>query len=348
MKKKVSISYFLSFCFATTLLFGCQTIQNASLPDDPSSKMSVTERYNRGRSFIDSDLYDSAIEDFNETLKADPFYAPAHNSLGVVWKEKGEYELAIAEFGKAIALDPTLTEAYNNRGVTSFIVNDYDNAVEDFNTIIQQTNPILAAAYNNRGIIWKNKGEYAKAIVDYTRAIEINPKLASAYHDRGNAWGKKGNYDQAISDFDKALEIVPREAIVYDKRGNAWARKGDYGKAISDFEAALRISSELVTACNNLAWLLSTCPEGRYRDGDKAVKLAQRALELSPDVSSMDTLAAAYAEAGRFDDATEIMERLLLLLYQREPETLKVYKEHLASYKSDRPWREEWSGRNAE
>lgn len=279
----------------------------------PKAELSAAEWFKKGTSHAAKRHYDEALEAYNKALKKDSLYASVYFYRAQVWEEKGKLKKAIKDYNKVLKI-----------------------------------NPGLEKAYNYRGNVWESRGKLDKAIRDYTKAIELNPELASAWHDRGNAWGKKGNYDQAISDFDKALEIAPREAIIYDKRGNAWARKGDYGKAISDFDTALRISPDLVTACNNLAWLLSTCPNASYRDGIRAVRLAQRALELSPDVSSMDTLAAAYAEAGRFDDAVETMERLLLLLYQRDPESLKSYRKHLASYKSEKPWREEWSGRNAE
>ena len=310
--KSVSAKRKLVFLLIVSLLgSGCHFFHKNDA--SPEKKLNAGEWFAKGTAWAAKGDFDPALDAYNKALKKDSLYASVYFYRAQIWEEKGKLKKAISDYNKVLKINPRLEKAYNYRG----------NA-------------------------WESRGKIEKAIADYTRAIEINPKLASAYHDRGNAWGKKGNYDQAISDFDKALEMAPREAIVYDKRGNAWARKGDFKKAISDFDAALRISSDLVTACNNLAWLLSTCPEARYRDGVRAVRLAQRALELSPDVSSMDTLAAAYAEAGRFDDAVEIMERLLLLLYQREPETLKVYREHLASYESDRPWREEWSGRNAE
>ena len=62
-----------------------------------------------------------------------------------------------------------------------------------------------------------------------------------------------------------------------------------------------------MTAQNDLAWLLATCPDNSVRNGQKAVELAQQAVQLSngrsPEI--LDTLAAAYAEAGRFHEAVE-------------------------------------------
>ena len=56
---------------------------------------------------------------------------------------------------------------------------------------------------------------------------------------------------------------------------------------------------------NNLAWLLASCPNAAFRNGPEAVRLATRACESTGYAKPLliGTLAAAQAEAGRFDDA---------------------------------------------
>ena len=216
----------------------------------------------------------------------------------------------------------------------------YGDAIKAFSEIIR-TNPRDADAYNNRGVVWHHKGDDDRAIADYTKALDIDPLFSNAYNNRGVAWFHKGDDDRAIADYTEAVEINPRYANAYNNRGGAWHRKGEYGRAIADYTKALELNPNYANAYNSQAWILATCPDEKYRDGGQAVELAQKAVELDPGVNTLDTLAAAYAEVGRFGDAITTEERVLSLLsIESEAEGLREYIEHLESYKSHKPWRE--------
>jgi tetratricopeptide (TPR) repeat protein len=86
-------------------------------------------------------------------------------------------------------------------------------------------------------------------------------------------------------------------------------------EAIVQYQKALQIEPDYAKALNNLAWVLATCPQASLRNGNKAVALAQRANQLTGDGNPvvLGTLAAAYAEAGRFSEAVETAQRALQL-----------------------------------
>ena len=221
---------------------------------------------------------------------------------------------------------------------------DYDKAIVLFTKAIESGElsvKQLAIIYGGRGNVWCDKGDYDKAISDYTKAIEINPQYDKPYYSRGSAWYDKGDYDRAIADYTKAIEINPQYANAYYNRGYVWGDKGKYDKAISDYTKVIEINPKHVSAYNGLAWLMATCPDDRYRDGKQAVVLAEKAVKLDETTSRLDTLAAAYAEAGRFQDAIKTQERAITRLKQEGgAEDLPEYEEHLASYKAGKPWRE--------
>jgi tetratricopeptide (TPR) repeat protein len=85
--------------------------------------------------------------------------------------------------------------------------------------------------------------------------------------------------------------------------------------AVRAYEAALAAAPDDLTALNNIAWQRAAHPDEKIRDGAAAVKYAGRAAELSKhaEPSILDTLAAAYAQAGRFDDAVATAEKALAI-----------------------------------
>jgi tetratricopeptide (TPR) repeat protein len=268
---------------------------------------------------------------------------------GIAEAQKGNYDVAIRLYTKAIESgelsQQDLSTIYYNRGNAWYYKGDYDKAIADYDKVVE-IDPRPAAAYTNRGNAWRKKGDYDKAIVDYTKAIEsagLSPQdLSNTYDNRGMVWMKKGDYDKAIADYTKAIEINPKGSLAYYHRGIVWKKKGDYDKAIADYDRVVEIDPKDAWAYNRLAWLMATCPDDRYRDGKRAVGLAEKAVQLKETASRLDTLAAAYAEAGRFQDAIQTQERSIKLA-EKEGKTkhLAEFKEHLESYKAGKPCREE-------
>ena len=164
-----------------------------------------------------------------------------------------------------------------------------------------------AKDYINRGNAWRDQGEHDKAITAFTEAIRLAPHEAAAYFNRGLAWSGKHEYDKAIADYDEALRLNPSFYQVYVNRGIAWGKKGEYGKAIADYSQTPLIKPMDTYAYNGLAWLYATCPDEKYRNGQKAVENATKAYQSDGGQHwyFLGTLAAAYAQNGDFAKAVE-------------------------------------------
>jgi Flp pilus assembly protein TadD len=194
---------------------------------------------------------------------------------------------------------------------------------------------------------WVEKGlkligqqQYDEAIEAFSIAIDIIPRDYQAYNYRGVVWALKGDFDQAIADYDKALKILPRYAAAFNNRGFAQTQKGDLQQSLNDYTRALEINPYFVDAYNNKAWILATSADKRYRNGAQAIMLAQKAVELKPDVESLDTLAAAYAAVGNFEAAIDTQKKAVqkLLLAEKKSEVPK-YLAHLNTYRSQQALR---------
>jgi tetratricopeptide (TPR) repeat protein len=170
-----------------------------------------------------------------------------------------------------------------------------------------------------------------------TQQKQDESRDAKFYNNRGIAFGEKGQYDQAISDFNQAIEMNPRYNKAYNNRGIVYRLKGQYNQAISDFNKAISINPLEAEAYNNLAWLFATAGAQGFRNGKKAVELALNACRLSDwkNAEYLDTLAAAYARAGDFDNAVKWEEKVL---ESSESADMSEFRQRLHFYRERKPW----------
>jgi tetratricopeptide (TPR) repeat protein len=122
-------------------------------------------------------------------------------------------------------------------------------------------------------------------------------------------------------------------------RADAHLNIGEHVQAVKDFDAALAIDDEDTGVLNNFAWVLATSPDDEVRDGERAVKLATKAVELTEEKQAhiLSTLAAAYAETGDFEAARKWSQKSVDL---NDPEHAEQLAKELASYEDSKPWRE--------
>jgi len=171
-----------------------------------------------------------------------------------------------------------------------------DNAVAHFilaNALMEQGDAVVAAEH-------------------YTEAIRLKPDYQDARLNLALALQREGKTDEAMTELQGSLQADPSFAKAHSALATLLSQQGQTASAIARYREALRLDPEYADAANNLAWLLATCPDAAYRDGPEAIRLAEQAVQLSgkmADAALLDTLAAALAEAGRFDEAVQTAGR---------------------------------------
>ncbi|MGO9246136.1 MAG: tetratricopeptide repeat protein [Verrucomicrobiia bacterium] len=215
-----------------------------------------------------------------------------------------------------------------------------DAAIVEFSKAIQR-NPYDSTAYYGRSVAYEHKRDYDNAIADCNEAIRLNPKYMLAYDCRGVAYYHKGNWDKAIADYTEAIRLQPDYVDAYYNRGCAYHRRGDDEKSIADLNEAIRLGPTNAIACNNLAWTLAACPNANVRNGKKAVEYATKACELSEwkNLDWVDTLAAAYAEAGDFVSAVKWENKYLAS--NPSNDAWEKARQRLSLYEQKKPYHEE-------
>jgi tetratricopeptide (TPR) repeat protein len=258
----------------------------------------------------------AAESKLRRALKANPGHAPSHNHLGALLLREGRVEEAVAEFEKAIELDPR-----------------------------------FAAAHCNLGSALATQGRLDDATAQLGKALESDPNYAPAHYQMGLVLSRRGETEEAVREWRRALAIDPKHADAHNALGRALYQRGAVAEALAHWREGIGLQPGDVATLRQAAWVLATCPEASLRNGSEAVALAVRALQLTggKDAAVLDTLAAAYAEAGRFADAVLTARRALSLIApERQPEQAEALKRRIALYESQSPFREPPSSTGSE
>lgn len=258
--------------------------------------------------------------------------------------EKGEErkaneldEVALTDFEAALTHDPKKWKAVQNRGVSLALSGRTDEAVADFTRVIE-LNPKYDNAWFNRAELHSKQGKFAEAADDYDQFLQLKPEDVAALLGRGNAWLRLQKFRSALNDFNSALQLEPENAQALVGRGDVRTDIGLWEEAAEDYRQAIKQSPKLGRAYRGAAWLMATCPEERFRNAELAVASARQALALdgNGDYAYLDTLAAAMASAGEFDDAKETQEKAIQIAPDAKANELRA---RLTLYKSSQPYR---------
>jgi tetratricopeptide (TPR) repeat protein len=255
------------------------------------------------------------------------------------YRGKEELNKAMNDANEAIRVFPQFPGGYLARGMTYRRQGQLDKAISDYGTVLR-LNPYSIDAYNNRGNAYNEKGQHELAIRDYDEAIRRNPKSADAYGNRGTSYDVTGKWDKALADYNQAIRLNPALMGLYYNRGTLYAKKGNYRQAGADLAIALKKTQNDQELINAIAWLRATNPEASLRNGKEAVSEATRVCKLSnwKNVDYIDTLAAAYAEAGDFDQAVKYQRQAIDMKSANAKDREKL-EQRLRLYQDHKPFR---------
>ena len=225
---------------------------------------------------------------------------------------------------------------------TWFQAGYWQNSVTIFTHTLNITNNNSIAHYG-LGMAYDQQGKLDEAVSHYNKALKIDPCYAQAHHNLGTVLIRQGNTEAAIYHYSRALQLNPNYSKAYYNLAKAYMKLNKIESAIHYFQEALNIDPEMKIALFNLSWIYATNNDEQFRNGKEAVSLAEKLCILQDykHPLSLDALAAAYAEIGKFDTAVSTAEKAfkLALLYGPN-ELVSGINKRLSLYKSGRPYRQ--------
>jgi len=321
-----------------------------------------------------------AVTNYMVALQLEPYNPEIHNGYGASLIDLGEPEKAEVELRKALEQKPDMVEPWINLIIALRNQGKVQEAMKECNNLLK-LDPTSDLAHVNLGDTLMQSGKMDEAIVHYREALRLNPKSQDALVDLGLALSDKRDFPGAAAQFEALLKLAPQNAKAVDGLGYVLAMQGkceearpkfrealkldsrypyahfhlalclsgqgETKEAIDEYRKALDLNGKLPLALNNLAWVLAASPDPALRNGPEAVEMAERACKLTNNEQPfyLGTLAAAYAEAGRFSDAIQKAEMArdlaqkggLAGVAQRNEELLAYYRAGKAFHEPGEP-----------
>jgi Tfp pilus assembly protein PilF len=193
------------------------------------------------------------------------------------------------------------------------------------------------------GITWIQVGYWHGSGTLFEHALSMTSNNEVAHTNMGVYLQQQGKLREAVAHYSEALRIAPDFVDALNLLGSALMRVGRTEEALSCYRDSLHRNPDQPGALNDLAWYLATSETERVRNGAEAIRLATQACELTGyrDANFLGTLAAAFAEAGRFNEAAQTAQKAVgMALSSGEKELLRELREQSDLYKMRRPYRE--------
>jgi tetratricopeptide (TPR) repeat protein len=260
--------------------------------------------------------------------------------MALTWKQVRYWENSTALFNHTLNVTTGNSLAHMKLGEALAEHNKNAEAIRHYLEALR-INPDFVQVHFNLGDVHASLGNFEDAVYYYNEALQKKPDFAKAHNNLGNAMARQGNSEAAVYHYNEALKINPNYAGAYYNLGKIAANQGKIEEAILHYRKVLLLNPIMKEALYNLSWTLATHENDKIRNGEEAVKLAEKLCKITQynQPLALDALAAAYAETGQFDAAVLTAQNALKLALVFGPEELVLgLKRRLLVYETGSPY----------
>jgi protein O-mannosyl-transferase len=285
---------------------------------------------------------DEAIALYQKALWFKPSQVETHIFLGAALAKQKKYEAAVAHYRAALALNPESAIAHNNLARVLHTQGHLDDAITHYSAAVE-LDPSLAEAHNNLGVLLLQSGKLAEGSNQLRESLRLKPHDPQARINLAQALTQQQQWMEAVELFRESIAAGAPDPNIHSQYALALSHVGRLREARSHYATAALLKPELTAALEGLAWILATAADPQLRDGNQAVALAERACDLTgrKDPIMLKTLAAAYAEVGRFAEAIAGAQAAEALAAQSgDSQVCEDCRQMIAQFKGNTAWRE--------
>ena len=293
-----------------------------------------------GMAYHASREFEQAAYHFRDAIKLDPNHAQAYNGLGKSLRAQNKVNDAIQQYRRAIELEPEFIDAHFNLAVALVVSKELTPAVHHFRVVLRRQPDHVEALINLGGVLAR-RGHFSPAIKNLQRAVRLSPEHYGAVMNLAGALLQSGQYEEAIEQYLVASTLRNGDHQPHLRLGEAFRKSGRDDLAAKHLETAIKLKPRDARPVLRLAWLRATSPDAEARNGKQAVQLAARLNKATGnrDPRVLDTLAAAYAEAGQFEEAVKAAERALQVIDAKAGELAAAINTRLNRYREGATYR---------
>ena len=283
-----------------------------------------------------------AVELYEQAVRLDPGNPTTQHVFGLLLVERGRLAEAERHLAAAVRVAPDEQPPRVHLAEVLSELGRHDEAIAQYEAALALAPDDVSARYG-LAVELGVAGRPDDAVAQYRAVIRRDPRHADAHNNLAVALAAQGRNDAALAHYRAALAIAPDDEVVRLNLARLFMRLGWADEVLELLREGMARAPQSGRMANALAWYLATLPSANQRDGTEAVRLAELANQQTPagDPNLLDTLAAAYAEAGRFADAVRTAERAHeLAAAGGQDELAGALAGRLALYRSGEPYRE--------
>ena len=292
----------------------------------------------RGNMSRANGLISLAYRNLSKSIEMEPEYHLSHYNFGKVLQALKRPAEAIEHFRETVRIRPANPGTQYELGVALLQAGRNEEGIVPLTESLRLS-PKFDVAHEALGLAYFRLGKLTESAAQYRRVLEIRPDYVPAMISYGTVLAMGGQGQAAETYLSRAVGRAPNNFEAVKHLAMVRRDLGRAGEALPLFSRALRIRPNDADVMANLARIRACWPDAKLRNAAEAVRIAEQACQLSgrKHAGYLDTLAIAYAAAGRFADAVKVAEEALALAPGNSA-LVAAIRRHLELFKAGKPY----------